>query len=96
MIRALNRIHYIFYNDGDKINEDYGEETCNGSWRFINNKLDKLKGRKEVNKEFVKLWEGHSVENSKYKIQLNNCIAKIVDLIDKKPQLKNNLMSMIL
>ncbi|HHT97315.1 MAG TPA: hypothetical protein GXZ90_05420 [Clostridiales bacterium] len=88
LIRALSRIHYRFYNDGDKINEDYGKETCNGSLRFINNKLDKLKGGEEVNKEFIKLWEGHSMEKSEYKKQLNNCMAKMVGFIDKNPQLK--------
>lgn len=57
LIRALSRIHYRFYNDRDKVNEEYGKETCNGSLRFINNNLDKFKGGKEVNKEFIKLYK---------------------------------------
>lgn len=35
IIRALNKILYRWYNDGDKINEGYGKETCNPAARFL-------------------------------------------------------------
>ena len=35
IIRAVDRIWYRWYNDGDKINVGYGKETCNGSARYL-------------------------------------------------------------
>ena len=40
IIRAVDRIWYRWYNDGDKINVGYGRETCNGTARF----LEKIRG----------------------------------------------------
>ena len=40
IIRAVDRIWYRWYNDGDKINVGYGKETCNGTARF----LEKIRG----------------------------------------------------
>ena len=35
IVRALNRVAYRFYNDGDKIAVGYGNETCNSAARYI-------------------------------------------------------------
>ena len=35
IIRAISRIGYRWYNDGDMINKDYGKETCNAAARFL-------------------------------------------------------------
>ena len=35
IIRAVDRLWYRWYNDGDKINVGYGKETCNGSARYL-------------------------------------------------------------
>lgn len=35
IIRALDRITYRYYNDGDKVDEGYGIETVNSSFRFL-------------------------------------------------------------
>jgi len=35
IIRAVDRIWYRWFNDGDKINVGYGRETCNGTARFL-------------------------------------------------------------
>ena len=40
IIRAVNRIHYRWFNDGDRINVGYGRETCNASARY----LEKIRG----------------------------------------------------
>lgn len=35
IIRALDRLTYRFYNDGDKVDEGYGIETVNSSYRYL-------------------------------------------------------------
>lgn len=35
IVRAVCRIGYRFYNDGDMCNRDYGKETCNPAARFL-------------------------------------------------------------
>ena len=35
IIRAITRIGYRWYNDGDMINKGYGKETCNAAARFL-------------------------------------------------------------
>ena len=35
LIRAIYKIEYRFYNDGDTIGVGYGNETCNAPARFI-------------------------------------------------------------
>ena len=50
IIRAADRIHYRWWNDGDKINVGYGKETCNGTARY----LEKIRGT-----DFpVEIWGG--------------------------------------
>ena len=40
LVRAVSRIGYRFYNDGDKIGVGYGNETCNSAARFITTVYD--------------------------------------------------------
>lgn len=35
ILRALGRIRYRYYNDGDMIGLDYGNETCNAPARYL-------------------------------------------------------------
>ena len=44
LIRAVNKIVYRYYNDGDRVGVGYGNETCNPAARFIetNTKLEPL------------------------------------------------------
>lgn len=39
VVRALSRIAYRYYNDGDRIAVDYGCETCTPAARFLIEKL---------------------------------------------------------
>ncbi len=39
IIRAMDRLIYRFYNDGDMVGDGYGNETCNGSYRYMYRKL---------------------------------------------------------
>ena len=35
IVRAISRIGYRFYNDGDQVGVGYGKETCNPPTRFL-------------------------------------------------------------
>ena len=35
LVRAMSRIGYRFYNDGDQLGIGYGKETCNPAARFL-------------------------------------------------------------
>ena len=35
IVRAISRIGYRFYNDGDRVGVGYGKETCNPPARFL-------------------------------------------------------------
>ena len=35
IVRAMDRLIYRFYNDGDMVGVGYGNETCNSSNRFL-------------------------------------------------------------
>jgi hypothetical protein len=38
IVRAVSRIGYRFFNDGDRVNQGYGKETCNPAARFLSQK----------------------------------------------------------
>jgi len=40
LIRAVNKIEYRWFNDGDRFFEDYGIETCGPAFQFILNNID--------------------------------------------------------
>ena len=61
IIRALDRLLYRFYNDGDQVGEGYGIETCNGSYRYLSHKVE--------NCPSLACWSGESkYEDSLYKL----------------------------
>ena len=35
IIRAMDRLIYRYWNDGDMVGVGYGNETCNGSYRYM-------------------------------------------------------------
>lgn len=72
IIRAADRIHYRWWNDGDKINVGYGKETCNGTARY----LEKIRGS-----EFpVEVWNGSLGEDA-YTEFTENLVAEMYAFI---------------
>lgn len=51
LIRAMSRIAYRFYNDGDQVGMGYGKETCNPAARFL-----MAKGSKRVSSLATAIW----------------------------------------
>jgi len=58
IIRALNRILYRWYNDGDKINEGYGRETCNPAARYLMEKCPDGIGEK-----ISRMWQEYMLDS---------------------------------
>ena len=75
IVRAVNKIVYRYYNDGDFIDVDYGKETCNPAARFI---LDV-----EESKPFVKCRELADVINThyydNYEALLNEALEELIE-----------------
>ena len=79
IIRAADRIHYRWWNDGDKINVGYGKETCNGTARY----LEKIRGS-----EFpAEVWNGSLGEDA-YTEFTENLVAEMYAFIKAHPELE--------
>lgn len=96
MVRAVARIEYRFYNDGDLIGEGYGNETCNPAARYLQYVADKIEtgeyGTQDkffsrlLEQDIYELW-GEKTE-SYYEISLENLISDVTVFIDRNPKLK--------
>lgn len=82
LVRAMSRIAYRFYNDGDMVNIAYGKETCNPAARFL-----MAKGNAEISSLTTGLWEIFS-EDAYEKVMDILCGA-VADYIEQNPDLRN-------
>ena len=82
LVRALNRIVYRYFNDGDKIGVGYGKETCNPAARFL---LEN--GNSEVNEVVSAIWGTYS--EKMYEIGLNALAESVIDMVNKNPELRD-------
>ena len=57
LVRAMSRIGYRFYNDGDQLGIGYGKETCNPAGRFLG-----AKGNDKIAKLTADAWAVYSEE----------------------------------
>nr|DAH35660.1 MAG TPA: hypothetical protein [Bacteriophage sp.] len=82
LVRAMSRIGYRFYNDGDQLGIGYGKETCNPAARFLI-----AKGNAEVSSLTAGLWEIFS-EDAYEKVMDILCGA-VADYVEQNPDLRN-------
>lgn len=82
LVRAINRIGYRFYNDGDMVNIAYGKETCNAPARFL-----MAKGNQEIADLTVALWEIFSEDA--YEKVLDTLEGAVADYIEQNSNLRN-------
>lgn len=85
IVRAVSRIGYRYYNDGDCINEGYGKETCNPAARYL-----RANAGKEVQELIDIIWE-RSCMPTLYEKMLNELIEAVIDYIEQNPQLKTTV-----
>ena len=82
LVRAMSRIGYRFYNDGDQLGIGYGKETCNPAARFLI-----AKGNHEISDLTVALWEIFSEDA--YEKVLDTLEGAVADYIEQNPDLRN-------
>jgi len=75
-VRALNRLVYRFYNDGDKVGRGYGRESCGEAARF----LTSCKGLPPFVKVYVKALRGAS-EDEAYGLLLEQLRDRLTDFL---------------
>ena len=81
IVRAINRISYRNWNDGDHIGVWYGRETCNPAARYLDAKCGD-----EVGSLISAIW---GIENDKaYDLILGQLEAEVVKYLERNPELK--------
>lgn len=88
IVRAASRLNYRFYNDGDRIAVDYGNETCNSSARYLIEELEKTEAGKDISDELINLWEEPYISDNKYEYKLQSVIADISEYVETNPHLR--------
>lgn len=81
LIRAMSRIGYRFYNDGDQLGIGYGKETCNPAGRFLG-----AKGNDRIAKLTADAWAVYSEEA--YEKILDALEGAVADYIEQNPNLR--------
>ena len=96
LIRAVNRIGYRFFNDGDMLGVGYGNETCNAAGRYIGEY-----GSTEMVNALAKMWDetvndsGWGMDEYAYESYLNTLIEATVKYADcKAPELDKEAENM--
>ncbi|WP_304964964.1 hypothetical protein [uncultured Oscillibacter sp.] len=81
IVRAMNRISYRNWNDGDHIGVGYGRETCNPAARYLAAKCGE-----EVASLISAIW---GIENDKaYDLILGQLEAEVIKYLERNPELK--------
>ena len=80
IVRAINRITYRYYNDGDQIGIGYGKQTCNPAARYLMN----FSG--EVEKKVCELWGVYS--EHVYEKRLHALEDAVLKYLEENPNLK--------
>lgn len=81
IIRAISRIAYRNYNDGDHIGVGYGKQTCNPAARYLMNFNDE-----DINKAIDELWGVYNDE--KYDKLLQGLENTVLEYVEEHPELK--------
>lgn len=86
LIRAVVKIMYRFYNDGDIYFIDYGIETCGSAASYlVDNGFNELVSFAERNNDYFDFEDSNF--NNKYEKFLNNLAEKVITVIKEKPEL---------
>ena len=86
IIRAVTRIGYRNYNDGDHIGVGYGKETCNPAARYLMQVCDDYYDEK-VPEIIINMWGIY--DDEEYDRLLEELEAAIIDVIEDHPELKS-------
>ena len=78
MLRAINRMVYRYYNDGDKYYEGYGAETAGPAVSFLVNAIHPLRA------EMSRIMNGDILSDNEYENMLKEALGLILDYIESK------------
>ena len=81
IVRAMTRIVYRAWNDGDKIGVGYGKETCNPPARFLMSNTTE-----EIANLIIAAW-GMGNDGA-YDAVINVVVGKVVEYVNAHPELK--------
>ena len=105
MLRAIQRLIYRYFNDGDVLTQGYGIETCLSSYLFLEDMLDSLGIISFTDSQGGVSWTkiecdpmGASYketafdysDNDKYQDALYNLLALVIDFIQNDERAKNS------
>ena len=81
IIRAVSRIGYRFFNDGDQLGIGYGKETCNPAGRFL---------IKLTNDKIADIASGMFglYAEEKYEEQLKDLLYAVAEYVEGNPELR--------
>lgn len=78
LLRAVNKILYRHWNDGDHIGVGYGNETCNAPARFLISH-----GNEDIKKKVRSMWGTCYSARS-----LDALVGMVVDYVETHPQFR--------
>lgn len=81
IIRAICRIGYRYYNEGDHIGVGYGNETCNPAARYLMNI-----GDEQIDNAISNMWGVYS--DSIYEEWLDKLEKAVLEYLESNPDLK--------
>ena len=81
IVRAFVRINYRFYNDGDQIGIEYGNETCNSAARF----LKKYCAGSPVEDVIDAMWGEY--DRNDYESSLKQLQLEVKEYLERNPEL---------
>ncbi len=81
IVRATARIGYRYFNDGDRIGQGYGKETCNPAARFLLNRSSE-----DIADLVKRMWQ--PVTNHDYESLLDDLTGAVVQYINDHPELR--------
>ncbi len=81
LVRAVARIGYRFFNDGDRIGLGYGKETCNPAARFL-----RVRGDKRIAGYVNALWGLD--DDTVYEEFLDALVGAVADYVERRPNLR--------
>lgn len=83
MMRAINRIIYRFYNDGDKFWEDYGTETAGPAHSYLINS-DRIP--QEIRSKLESIFDEivHVYEDEAYTAAVKKALGVVLDYVESK------------
>ena len=78
IIRAMDRLIYRYYNDGDCPYDGYGNETCNGSFRYL---------RDVLGKDMPDFEDARYKSDDEYEELLDELATNVKEFLEARPEL---------